>query len=170
MGTFVTIEEEVVRVLVDDANVKTIIDTDTNKRIFVASLRPQTKKFPMLSVDTDYGPEEPAIHALNGICTIMMEFKELQNNGKPTEYSQLSLLKQHILDALSKKSFGSGNGDYSFEHSTAFSGGGLGIIVNKFLLTSDSEPIFDLEDKVWRWPLIFDFVHRDILTVGRVGV
>lgn len=154
MAVFKTIEEEVVRTLITDANIKTIITTDIIKRIFIDFTRPQTKKFPMISVGVNYGPQEPAIHAMNGICTITMEFKELQSggSGKPTKYSKLSLLKQHIIDALSKKSFGTN------------------LVINKFLLLSGSVPFFDTTDKVWRWPLVFDFVHEDDVVKGRVGV
>ena len=156
---FKTIEEAIVQALINDTNVKAVVGTPINKKIFIGFTRPQlvnktSAKFPNISVSINYGPQEPALPAMLGVATIMMEFSELkENNGIPFKYAIMSLLKQHILDALAKV-------DFSISD----------IIINHFLLIGGSEPFFILEDKVWRWPLIFEFVHQDEITIGRVGV
>ena len=155
---FKTIEEAIIQTLINDTNVKAVVGTPTNKKIFVAFTRAQlvnssSVKFPNISVSINYGPQAPALPAMLGVATITMEFTELDNNGIPFKYSTMSLLKQHIIDALAKVDFSLGD-----------------LIINHFLLQDGSEPDFDLEDKVWRWPLIFNFVHQDEVTIGRVGV
>lgn len=155
---FKTIEEAIIETLINDADIKIILGSNTNKKVFVSFVRPQlinskTLKFPNISVSVNYGAGEPAIPAMNGVATITMEFRELGDSPIPTKYSELSLLKEKILNALAKIDFSLGD-----------------LTVNHFLLQSGSEPIFVLQDKVWQWPLIFNFVHRDAITVGRVGV
>ena len=168
---FTVIEEEIIRTLKDDSNIKIFLVTDVQKKIFAEDVRPQTVGFPNISTSVDYGPQTPALPAMLGTATIMMEFEELDSDGIPTKYSDLSLLKQHILDALSKVDFGSGaNGEYDFEFSDEYVAQISGLILNHFLLIGNSEPIYVAEDKVWKWPLIFEFVHEDEITVDRVGV
>ena len=155
-----TIEEAAIRALQNDSTVQSILGSNYNKKIFMDSLRPQLsennsmirKYFPNISIDINYGEAEPTLPAMHGVCTIMMEFFERELDGIPTKFSDLSLLKERILVVLGKVDFSTG-----------------GLVVNHFLLISQSEPFFNLEDKVWRWPLIFEFVHEDIITIGRAG-
>lgn len=156
---FFTIEEAIIKALIEDSDIKTDLGSKFAQKVFVAAMRPQLISpgtdalFPNISVNINYGPEEPAIHAMNGVATIMMEFKELVKSGIPTEYSTMSLLKEHIFNTLAKVDFSAN-----------------GLVVNHFNLLSGSQPTFDLEDKVWRWPLIFEFVHESLVTKDRVGV
>jgi len=156
---FFTIEEAIIKALTGNSDIQTELGSKFKQKVFVAAMRPQLVSpnvaalFPNISVGVDYGPEEPAIHAMNGIATILLEFKELIKSGTPTKYSKLSLLKQHVLDALAKVDFSAN-----------------GLVVNHFNLISGSQAFFDLEDKVWRWPLIFEFVHESLVTKDRVGV
>lgn len=154
--TFFTIEEAIIGKLTEDLSIQTILGSEFERKIFTAFTRPQlisNNLFPNISVDIDYGPEEFALPAISGVATIMMEFQELLKDGTPTRYLDISLLKEKILDALHKVDFSSG-----------------GLILNHFQLISGSEPFFVLKDKVWKWPLIFDFVHEEGVTIGRVGV
>ncbi len=156
---FFTIEEAIIKALIGNSDIKIELGSKFAQKVFVAAMRPQLISpgtdalFPNISVGANYGPEEPAIHAMNGVATIIMEFKELLRDGTPTRYSKMSLLKEHILDALAKVDFSAN-----------------GLVVNHFNLLSGSQPFFDLEDKVWRWPLIFEFVHESLVTKDRVGV
>lgn len=156
---FFTIEEAIIKALTEDDDIKTDLGLKFAQKVFVAAVRPQLVSpnvavlLPNISVDINSGPEEPAIHAISGVATVMMEFKELLKDGTPTKYSTMSLLKEHILNALAKVDFSAN-----------------GLVVNHFNLLSGSQPFFDLEDKVWRWPLIFEFVHESLVTKDRVGV
>lgn len=155
---FKTIEEAIIETLINDADIKIILGSNANRKVFVSFMRTQLinskqLKFPNISVSISYGPAEPAIPAMNGVATITMEFKELGDALIPILYASLSFLKEKILNALAKIDFSLGD-----------------LTVNHFLLQGGSEPIFILQDKVWQWPLIFNFVHRDNVTVGRVGV
>lgn len=155
---FKTIEEAIIETLINDADIKTILGSNANKKVFISFVRPQLinskqLKFPNINISVNYGAGEPAIPAMNGVATITMEFRELGDSLTPTKYSALSLLKEKILNALAKVDFSLGD-----------------LTINHFLLQSGSKPIFILSDKVWQWPLIFNFVHRDNVTVGRVGV
>ena len=156
---FTTIEEAEIKRLREDADIKTFLGTKADRKVYIASLRPQLVKtgallFPNLSVTIDYGAQEPAIHAMNGICTIMMEFQELKRGGgTPIKYKDMSQLKERVMDAVHKVDFSTGD-----------------LVINHFNLLSGSQPIFILEDKLWSWPLLFEFVHEDLITKDRIGV
>lgn len=154
-----TIEGAVIRHLRENPNIRTFLGTDVEKKIFVAAMRPQLFAnnqllLPNITVGVDYGPEEPAIHAMNGVCTIMITFPEIDLNTRhPIKYENMSLLKEHIMDAVHKVNFSD-----------------VGFVVNHFNLLSGSEPTFIIDDKVWQFPLVFEFVHEDLITKDRVGV
>lgn len=152
---FFTIEEAIIKKLTEDSSIQTILGSNFVRKIFSASTRLQLVDglFPTISVDINYAPEEPALPAISGVATIMMEFKELLKDGTPIKYSDISFLKEKILDALHKVDFSSN-----------------GLTLNHFQLISGSEPFFILQDKVWKWPLIFEFVHEEGVTIGRVGI
>ncbi len=105
---FFTIEEAIIKALTEDSDIQTDLGSKFLQKVFVAAMRPQLVSpnvaalFPNISVDINSGPEEPAIHSINGVATIMMEFKELIKSGTPTRYSNMSLLKEHILNVLAK--------------------------------------------------------------------
>ena len=154
-----TIEEAVVKKLREDPDIRTFLGTDVDKKVILAAMRPQLfasdkKLLPVISISVDYGPEEPAIHAMNGICTIMMTFAETDLLTRhPIKYERMSLLKEHIMDAVHKVNFSD-----------------VGFVVNHFNLLSGSSPTFIVDDKVYQWPLVFEFVHEDLITKDRVGV
>lgn len=152
---FFTLEEATVKALIEDSDIQTILGSEFIRKVFGSETRPQLVDglFPTISVDINYGVEEPALPAMNGIAIIMIEFEELLADGTPTKYSDISFLKERILNALHKVDFSAGD-----------------LILNHFQLISGSEPFFVLEDKVWKWPLIFEFVHENQITVERVGV
>ena len=155
---FFTLEEAVIKQFRNDPSITSFLGKDFSKKIFEAFVRPQLFQsgnllLPNISIDINYGAEEPALPAMNGICTITMDFEELKPDGTPTRYSDMSLLKEHIMDAVHKIDFSA-----------------MGITMNHFNLLSGSEPFFILEDKIWKWPLIFEFVHENQITIGRVGV
>lgn len=152
---FFTLEEATVKALVEDSDIQTILGSEFTRKVFGAETRPQLVDglFPTISVDINYGVEEPALPAMNGIAIIMLEFAELLASGIPTRYSDISFLKERILNVLHKVDFSAGD-----------------LILNHFQLMSGSEPFFVLEDKVWKLPLIFEFVHENQITIGRVGV
>ncbi len=154
-----TLEEAVIKKLREDSDIRDFLGTDVDKKVFIAAMRVQlfaSNKLilPNIAISVDYGPEEPAIHAMNGICTIMMTFAETNLLTRlPTKFEDMSLLKEHIMDAVHKVNFSD-----------------VGFVVNHFNLLSGSAPVFNLDDKVWTWPLIFEFVHEDLITKDRVGV
>jgi len=156
---FTTLEAAVIKQLSNDADIKSFLGSDSKKKIFVASIKPQLfasgrKLLPNISVNVDYGPEAPAIHAMLGTCTIMMEFAEINRNTEvPTFYKRMSLLKENIMNAVHKVDFSTGD-----------------LVLNHFNLLSGGQATFLIEDKVWRWPLQFEFVHEDLITKDRVGV
>jgi len=156
---FTTIEEAVIKKLSDDLDIRAFLGTDFKKKVFVASVKPQLFAsdqllLPNISVNVDYGPEAPAIHGMFGTCTIMMEFSEInKKSGVPTKYKDMSQLKEHIMDAVHKVDFSTGD-----------------LVLNHFNLLSGSQATFLIEDKVWRWILVFEFVHEDLITKDRIGV
>lgn len=145
-----TIEEAIIIALRADSDVSSFLGSDFKKKIFITSVRSKNLGLPAIGISVDLGPAQPRLPAMEGIVTIILEFAEKKSNGKPTTYRDMNDLREHVLDALHKIDFSTGN-----------------FVLNHFVLTGGSEPIFDLTDKVWKFPLIFETVFCDNLTIGR---
>lgn len=144
-----TIEEAIIIKLRADTDIVSFLGSDFRKKIFITSVRSKNIGLPAIGISVDLGPAQPRLFAMEGIVTIVLEFNE-KTNGESTKYTDMNDLREHVLDALHKIDFSTGN-----------------LILNHFVLTGGSEPIFDLTDKVWKFPLIFETVFVDNLTVGR---